>query len=294
VFERLKVGGDNASTRIGVIMDRGAVAAWDAKRSLGQVVAARGMRLAIDKARKFGIGFVTVQNANSYTSAKYYPLLAVEAGMLGITYTNTSRQLMVPPGGRSPVLGNNPTAVAAPAGEYPAFVLDMACTRAAVEKILQAREGNESLPADWALDADGNPTIDPEEALASLALLPFGDYKAFGLGIAHEILTSVISGGALFAGDSKGFLPYDAPMHTSFSFQAIHIDWFMPLDEFKTRMDQVIRTIKSVPPRGEVGAGVSKATNRGYPAAKEGRGGITALGRGTGRATNLICRISQS
>jgi LDH2 family malate/lactate/ureidoglycolate dehydrogenase len=249
VLGRLKAGGDNARTNVDVVMDRGAVAVWNANRSLGQVVAARAMRLAIDKARKFGIGFVTVRNSNSYTSAKYYPLLAVEAGMLGITYTNTSRQLMPPPGGRAPVLGNNPTAIAAPAGKFPPFVLDMACTRAAVEKILQARERNEPIPEDWALDAEGNSTVDPEKALASMALLPFGGYKAFGMGIAHEILTSVISGGALFAGDSKGFLPYDGAMHTSHSFQAINIEWFMPLDEFRARMDEVIRAIKSAPLR---------------------------------------------
>lgn len=247
VFGRLKAGGDNARTQVDVIMDRGAVAIWDANRSIGQVVAAQAMRRAIDKAQEFGIGFVTVRNSNSYTSAKYYPLLAAEAGMVGITYTNTSRRLMPPPGGRAPILGNNPTAIAVPAGKYPPFVLDMACTRAAVEKILQARERHEPIPEDWALDSNGNPTVDPEKALASMALLPFGGYKAFGMGIAHEILTSVISGGALFAGDSKGFLPYDGAMHTSYSFQAIHIEWFMPLDKFKARMDEVIRTIKSVP-----------------------------------------------
>jgi L-2-hydroxycarboxylate dehydrogenase (NAD+) len=249
VLGRVKAGGDRAETTITTLMDRGAVAMLDANRSLGQVAAARAMKLAIDKARDFGIGFVGVRNSNSYTSAKYYPLMAVDEGMIGISYTNTSRKLMPPEGGRTPILGNNPLAIAAPAGEYPPFVLDMACTKAAVERILQAREAGEEIPADWALDTDGNPTTDPAQALLSSALLPFGGYKAFSLGLASEILTSVLFGGILRAGESTGFLPYDGAMNTSYSFQAINIEFFMPLVEFRARMDEVIAAVKSSAPR---------------------------------------------
>jgi LDH2 family malate/lactate/ureidoglycolate dehydrogenase len=245
VLNRIKAGGDRAVTHITVVMDRGAVAMWDANRSLGQVAAARAMRRAIEKAREFGIGFVGVRNSNSYTSAKYYPLLAAREGMLGITFTNTSRKLMPPEGGCTPVLGNNPISIAAPAAKHSPFVLDMACTQAAMERLLQARERGEKIPDNWALDSEGNPTADPARAIASGVLLPFGGYKAFGLGMANEILTSVLFGGILFCGDSKGFLPYDGAMNTSYSFQAINIEWFMPLDEFKARMDIVIETIKS-------------------------------------------------
>lgn len=165
VLGRVKAGGDRAEINITTIMDRGAVAMLDANRSLGQVAAARAMKLAIGKARDYGIGFVGVRNSNSYTSAKYYPLMAVGEGMIGISYTDTSRKLMPPEGGRTPVLGNNPMAIAAPAGEYPPFVLDMACTKVAVERILQARESGEDIPDDWALDTQGHPTTDPEQAL---------------------------------------------------------------------------------------------------------------------------------
>ena len=245
VLGRIKAGGDRAATHITVVMDRGAVAMWDANRSLGQVAAAMAMRRAIEKAREFGIGFVGVRNSNSYTSAKYYPLLAVQEGMIGITFTNTSRKLMPPEGGYTPVLGNNPVSIAAPAGRHPPFVIDMACTKAAMERLLQAQERGENIPDDWALDTEGNSTTDPAKAIAAGVLLPFGGYKAFGLATAHEILTSVLFGGILFCGDSKGFLPYDGAMNTSYSFQAINIEWFMPLDEFKTRIDAVIEKIKS-------------------------------------------------
>lgn len=245
VLERIRAGGDRTVTDIGIEMDRGAVALWDGRRSIGQVTAARAMRDAIGKARAHGIGFVAVKNSNSFTSAKYYPLLACAEGMIGCAFTNTSRKLMPPPGGVLPVIGNNPVAYGAPAGKYGAFVLDMACTEAAVEKIVRAHERGEPIPEGWALDAEGNPTTDAGEALKSLALLPFGGHKAFNLAVVHEILTSVIAGGELFAGEATGFKPYDAPMNTSYSMIAIDLSAFQPLADFEARMEQVIARLKA-------------------------------------------------
>jgi LDH2 family malate/lactate/ureidoglycolate dehydrogenase len=188
---------------------------------------------------------VAVRNGNSFTSAKYYPLAAARSGMIGCAFTNTSRKLMPPPGGITPVLGNNPVAYGAPAGRYGSFVLDMACTAAAVERIVRAKDQGEPIPAGWALDVEGRETTDPAKALESLALLPFGGYKAFGLAMVHEIVTSVIAGGALFAGDARGFAPYDRPMNTSFSFLAIDISAFQPLAEFESTMERMIDTIKA-------------------------------------------------
>jgi LDH2 family malate/lactate/ureidoglycolate dehydrogenase len=203
------------------------------------------MERAIEKARSHGIGYVAVRNGNSFTSAKHYPLMAAGVGMIGCAFTNTSRKLMPPPGGVTPVLGNNPVAYGAPAGRYGTFVLDMACTAAAVERIARAREQGEAIPSGWALDLQGNDTSDPAKALESLALLPFGGYKAFGLAMVHEIVTSVLAAGTLFAGGSKGFAPYDQPMNTSFSLLAIDITAFQPLAAFEATMEQMIDTIKT-------------------------------------------------
>jgi LDH2 family malate/lactate/ureidoglycolate dehydrogenase len=242
---RLKAGGDSAETRITTIMDRGAIALWDGQRSLGQVTAARAMHLAMEKARQHGIGFVAVRHSNSFTSAKYYPLIAAESGMIGCAFTNTSRKMMPPPGGVTPIVGNNPVAYAAPAGKFRALVLDLACTEAAVERIVQARDSNTTIPLGWALDSDGNDTTDPAKALESLALLPFGGYKAFGLAMVHEMLTSVLASGPLFAGAATGFLPYDNPMNTSYSMLAIDISAFQPVEEFERRMEEMIEAVKS-------------------------------------------------
>lgn len=245
VVNRLKAGGDRAQTEITTVMDRGAVALWDGNRSLGQVTAARAMRRAVEKARDHGMGLVAVRNSNSFTSAKYYPLIAADAGMIGCAFTNTSRKLMPPPGGITPTLGNNPVAYGAPAGKYGAFVLDMACTAAAVERIVKAKERGEAIPAGWALDLDGNETRDAAKALESLSLLPFGGYKAFNLAVVHEMLTSVLAGGALFAGDSKGFQPYDGAMNTSYTMLAIDVTAFQPAEQFNATMEAMIDKMKA-------------------------------------------------
>jgi LDH2 family malate/lactate/ureidoglycolate dehydrogenase len=243
ILGRLKDGGALPVPKVTVLMDRGAVGLFDAHHSLGQVVAARGMQLAITKAQQFGVGLVVVRNSNSYTSAKYYPLMATRAGMIGITYAN-SVPMMPPEGGKTPTVGNNPLAIAAPAGEEFPFVLDMACATAK-EKIYQACERGESIPSTWALGPDGNATTDPATALATGILLPFGGYKAFGLGVAHEILTSVLTGGPLFNGGWGEFTPYDKPMNVCMYLQAINIEWFVPLAHFKRQVDHLVRAIKA-------------------------------------------------
>src|SRR5690606_14015233 len=106
-LRKVLAGSIRAKPKVSVIADKAAVALFDAHHSVGQVVAARAMRLAIEKARLHGVGIVGVRHATSFTSAKYYPLMAVAAGMIGICYAN-SRPMMPPHGGRDAIIGNNP------------------------------------------------------------------------------------------------------------------------------------------------------------------------------------------
>lgn len=254
VVERVRAGGDKAETRIDVLNSRASAEHWDANRSLGQVVAAKAMDRAVEMARETGVGVVAVRNGNSLTSAKYYPLMAARAGMIGCTFTNTSRKLMPPPGAIRPVLGNNPVSYAAPAGKYGAFVLDMACTAVAVERILKAAERGEPIPSGWALDEKGRETNDPRVAQKTMSLQPFGGYKAFHLATVHEILTSVMAAGQLFAGTSTGFKPFDGPMNTSFTMLAMDVETFQTRTEFEKSMEIMLETIKSSPAGEDVDA----------------------------------------
>src|SRR5690606_5791284 len=247
-LERLRTGVIRPEVKLTVLSDRGAIARWDANHSLGQVVGVKAMKLAIDKARQFGIGAVSVRANNSITSVKYYPLLAANDGMMGMACSN-SYAMMPPEGGATPKIGNNPVSWAAPSGKERPFVLDMACTMAAREKVRQAAAEGRPIPLGWALDRSGMPTTDAVQAVASGVQLPFGGYKAFGLSMAHEVLTSILAGGDLSTGSGTGHRPFDNPFNASHYFQAIDVSAFGDLDDFRDRVDRMISEVRPSVPR---------------------------------------------
>lgn len=289
VCERIEAGGHRAETAIDVERDMGAIAVWAANRSIGQVVAVRAMDNAIAKAARYGVGIIAVRDATSLTSAKHYALRAAAAGCIGLVHTNASRKVMPPPGGVTPVMGNNPIAAAAPAGRFGAICLDMAMTAVAIERINMARERGTPIPPNWALGPDGAPTTDPELAAQAMTLLPFGGYKAFGLGLMTEILTSVLAGGDVFAGDATGFRPLDHPMRTSFTLTALRIDAFTDLADFTARIESMIETIKSAEPE-ERGGEIFFPGERSGRLARERRGDGVPVARRTVGAFSALCR----
>jgi LDH2 family malate/lactate/ureidoglycolate dehydrogenase len=142
--------------------DEGPTAAID-----GQHVCTVAMELAIAKAGEHGVGFVAVHNSNHYGAPANYSMLALAHDMVGISMTNAPWPATVPTFGRRPLLGTNPLSVAAPARrEYP-FVLDMATSTVAIGKLTVASRWAKPIPAGWALDASGQPTTDPNLALAT-------------------------------------------------------------------------------------------------------------------------------
>lgn len=178
----------------------------DAHHGMGQLVAKAAMRVAIDKAKQHGAGFVTVRDSNHYGIAAYYTHMAVEEGLIGISMTNTEA-IMVPTFGRQAMLGTNPIAMAMPADPVP-FSFDAATTVVPRGKLeVYAKRGN-GLPHGWALDADGLDSENPDEILGNIigkrggGILPLGGsgeqnsgYKGYGFGMLCEIFTGVLAGG---------------------------------------------------------------------------------------------------
>jgi LDH2 family malate/lactate/ureidoglycolate dehydrogenase len=289
VCERIKAGGHRAETRIDVDRDMGAIAVWSANRSLGQAVAVRAMDAAVAKAGQFGVGIVAVRDATSLTSAKHYALRAARAGCIGLVHTNASRKVMPPPGGTTPVMGNNPIAMAAPAGRHGTICLDMAMTAVAIERINMAREAGSPIPPTWALGRDGRPTTDPEIAAEVMTLLPFGGYKAFGLGLMTELMTSALAGGEVFAGAATGFRPLDNPMRTSFTLTALNIDAFTSRDDFVRRAETMIDIMKSSRPETGVDE-ILFPGERSQRLARERSHDGVPVARGTLEAFSALCR----
>ena len=221
---------------------------------LGQVVGYKAMELVIDKALKNNIAFAAVRDSNHYGIAGYYAMMALKHNLIGFSITN-SAPLMVPTHGKNAIIGTNPISIAVPAGKEQPFVLDMATstvTRGEVE--VYAREGK-PMPITWATDELGNPTQDASRVEANLlekkggGLIPLGGaeeegggHKGYGLCVALDILSGVLSGSAF---GPNLYAKKDIPAKVSHFFGAIKIDAFIELALFKSMMDEYINVLKN-------------------------------------------------
>jgi LDH2 family malate/lactate/ureidoglycolate dehydrogenase len=230
----LRSGAWNPTPNITAVRDRGAMLLLDADRAAGHVAGAYAMGQAIEKAREFGTGTVVVRNSNHSGAKAFYTQMAADAGCIGFAVTNAGVR-MAPTGGKEAVIALNPLSYAAPTDRGWAVDLDMATSVVAGSKLGLAKEKGEKIPFGWALDADGNPTDDPEAAEKGV-MLPVGGAKGYGLAVCLDIISGVLSGGRF----GKGL---GTPGTAQF-YQAIDIEFFMPLDEFKRRMGQLIDQIK--------------------------------------------------
>jgi len=118
-----------------VISEKFATAFVDGKNSLGPVVGNFCMKLAIKKAKEFGVGWVAANNSNHYGIAGWYSMQAANEGLMGLSFTNTSPFLQ-PTRAKGSALGTNPITLAAPGLNGDQFVLDMATTAVALGKVI--------------------------------------------------------------------------------------------------------------------------------------------------------------
>ena len=194
---------------------------WNANRKLGQATAYRAIDEAIRLADQYGTGTVSVDNAFHYLWGGGYVMEAARKGY--IAYTNCTAALaeVVPFGGKFPTLGTNPHSWGFPTTDaigYP-IVVDWATSVVAMGRVQQLKREGKSLPPQAAVDAEGNPTTDPNQAVA---LLPFGAHKGYGLSLINELFGGLI-GGSLPTLRSRW--ADDAEKHTcAFFFQVIHPD----------------------------------------------------------------------
>ena len=254
-LRNVKNGVVDASARPTLAADGPNVSLLDGKNAMGQVASKLAMDLAIQRARDNGIAAVAVKNSNHFGAGAYWAMLALPEQMIGIAMTNGAVS-MAPTGGVTPVLGNNPLAVASPAGSELPIVLDMAQTMVARGWIRLAAMRGQQIPDGWAQDARGKPTNDPAAALEG-SLLPIGGYKGYGLSVIVELLTSVLSGAAIgpalpnmgFTAASEDQKRYPAHevggVGTGHFFAAVDVKRFMPFEVYTARVDALVRTMKA-------------------------------------------------
>ncbi|MFT4198746.1 MAG: Ldh family oxidoreductase [Pseudoxanthomonas sp.] len=198
--DALRAGGIVADAQPACLRDEGAVLAWDGRQGFGQHVGKRVLEAGIERARRTGLCALTLRDSNHLGRLGSYGEQAVAAGMALLMFTNViGRGAMVAPfGGRQARLTTNPLCIALPMpdGRAP-FVLDMATSQMAMNKVRVLGARGQPVPAGVLIDADGNPSTDPDALLRPPggALLPFGGHKGYGLGVAVELLAGLLSGG---------------------------------------------------------------------------------------------------
>lgn len=238
-----KRGTINPRPSIKVVEESGATAVIDGDDGLGSVVSLPAMTLAMDKAAEYGVGTVTVRKSGHYGMAAYWSMMALKRNMIGYTTTNAPPSL-APWGGITPSYGNNPFSYSIPAKKELPIVLDIAMSVVSAGKIQLAAMKNQALPQGWALDKNGEPTTDARAAFEGL-FVPIGDYKGYGMALVNDVLCGVLSGGS-FGTDIPRPQPGRSVKNTTCHFfMAIDIGHFMPVTEFKERIDRMVGMMKS-------------------------------------------------
>ncbi len=255
----------NAKPNPKIVHETPSTAVLDGDKGPGLITAPEAMKIAMEKARNVGSGWVAVKNSNHFGIAGYHAMLPLAEDMIGISLTNAS-PLVSPTFSKSRFLGTNPIAVAIPASQEPPFVIDMATTTVANGKLEVLQRKGENAPEGWAQDKDGNPTTDAYALKKGGSMLPLGGdrlhggHKGYCLGAMVDIFSAVLSG-ANYGPWVPPFVAFlDPPANPvgegiGHFLGAFRVDAFRPADEFKTHMDNWIKTFRnaeSIDPKNKV------------------------------------------
>ena len=278
-----KIGwGDVACDADGrVVSENGCSMLYDGENGIGQATAEICCGHAVRIAKEHGMAIVVARETNHFGAAAYWAQKMSAAGQIGIVMCNSSP--LVPPWqGKENRVGTSPICVSLPGP----WLLDMATTTVAAGKIYKALiSGQETIPAGWAMDTEGVPTTDTKTAWGGL-LMPLGGYKGSGLAMMVEMLCAVLGGGAMSV-ELGGLRMPGTKGRVSHVFLAIDIARFMPVEEFRARVERLVEMIKSAP----LAAGYSEILVAGDPEwrmeAERGRDGIPISG-GTWKALTEV------
>ena len=243
-LERIRNGVMKPITQPEFVVDAGAIAVIDGHDGVGQVLTQFAAKEAIRRAKAHGIAAVGLRYSNHFGTCMYYTRMGALAGCV-MLLTSNGGPAMAPWGGRRKVIGTNPWSVATPAGRHAPFLMDMANTGVARGKIYLARQKRQTIPLGWALNAAGEPTTDPQEAIDGI-ILPMGEHKGYAIAMMVDVLSGVLTGSGFL---SAVHSPYKTAEKSNAGHLliAIDIEAFQPLAQFGARMEQYISELKSVP-----------------------------------------------
>ena len=213
----------------------------------GHVIAQKAMSLAIEKAKSSTISAISVYNCNHIGRIGSYPMMAAEAGMVGITMVNAGGTALyvTPFGGRDGRLATNPIAIATPTRQGQPILLDITSSVVAQGKIRVALNRGDSVPLGWLINSEGEPTSNPQDLMASPpgALLPLGGivgHKGYALALLIDILGGALSGaGCSGSGNTR--------LQNGVLMIVLDIANFTPLNDFYDHVEGLVAHVKASP-----------------------------------------------
>ncbi|WP_419904336.1 Ldh family oxidoreductase [Kiloniella sp.] len=198
----------------------------DAADGLAHPAIELGSPYLVEAAKNLGIAAMTVKNSTNCLALSHFVLPLAHEGLIGLGFANCPA-VMAPPGGKTPILGTNPIAMAIPGEEAPMIVIDQSTSAVAMTELIIRRDRGETIPEGWALDLEGKPTTDPEKGLAG-SMTPSGGHKGFGIALIVEVLAAALSGAQLSSEASPFFGDQGGPSRTGQSIIAIDPGKFNP------------------------------------------------------------------
>ena len=242
-IRRIKGGAVNIRPKIRVVREAAGMALVDGDNGMGHLVMRFATEKAIEKAQAAGVAWVGVKWSNHAGPASLYASMPAERDMIGLYLAVGNANHLPAWGGLDMLLSTNPIAVAVPAAEEPAIVLDMATTVAAYGKVKTKAQRGETMPEGWMMDRQGRPLTDPRRANEGF-LLPIGGYKGYGLALIFGLLAGTLNGAAM----GKDVVDFNAddttPTNTGHAIIAINVAAFQPVAEFKKNVDVLVRDLR--------------------------------------------------
>jgi len=222
----------------------------DGNWGLGFAVSEQAMGVTIEKARLQNIAATTVVRQGHVGRLTDYPLMAAEAGMIGLMTADSGRgpKSVAPFGGREPRLGTNPICIAVPSNLDGPFFIDMATSAVAAGKLAVAIQRGTSIPKGWVIDREGRAVTDPTAYRNGGAILPLGGlvgHKGYGLSAMVEIFSGLLTG--------LGFGVEPTGRHNDGCFMVVfRVEAFRPLEAFKQEVTEFAHYLTSTPPTEDV------------------------------------------
>ena len=240
--ERVKRGGYNLAPVFSVVKETCAFAVIDGDNAFGPVSAKYCLDYGIEKCKESGVFTVFSRNNNTFGPAFYYSLKAAEQGYIAFICSNSPAQ-MAPVGGKEKLLGTNPFSMVIPVPGGDPIIVDMATSVVAKSKFKEYKNAGKELPVGWALDKNGNPTTDPDEAMQGL-VLPMAGFKGYAISMLIDVVSGVLSGAAYLNQVGRFYSDDCKSMNVGFYLTVMDPRQILG-DEYEKAINEFVNTVRN-------------------------------------------------